>query len=215
MTDTARPPAALASADGPVRAPASPLSRLRRSPRAQRAAWALLAVVVAATLAVGAHRPSLAPRAARIAAIEADVKCPSCEDLSVAVSTAPTAIAVRHAIVQRVDAGETTAEVEQYLVGRYGPSILLRPPTSGGTGLVWELPLAAAAAGVAGLGVVFWRRRRVAAVALAAEDDELVRRALDAGAAAGPAAGDTPGTRGGERSRSAVDAAADDGAVRR
>jgi cytochrome c-type biogenesis protein CcmH len=153
-------------------------SAVRRSATVQRVAWAVLGVVVVVAMVVGWQRASLPPRAARIAAIEADVKCPSCEDLSVAVSTAPTAKAVRQVIVQRVDAGASTASIEQYLIGRYGPSILLRPPTSGLSGLVWEVPLAVAAVAVVALGTVFWRRRSVAAVAVDDRDDELVRRAL-------------------------------------
>ena len=154
------------------------LARYRRSARVQRAAWIILLVVVAAALVAGWHRPAGSLRSQRIAAIESSVKCPSCEDLSVAQSTAPTAIAVRAAIVARVDRGQSTAQIEEFLVSRYGTGILLQPSTSGATGLVWELPLVAAAAGIGALGVVFWRRRRIGGLVVAAEDDDLVRRAL-------------------------------------
>ena len=154
-------------------------SQVRRSARNQRVAWVVLAVAVAVALVVGAHRPTPPRRSAEIAAIEADTKCPSCEDLSVATSTAPTAIAARAAIVKRIDAGQSPKQVEDYLVSRYGQGILLRPPTSGLTGLVWELPLLAAGLAAVALGVFFWRRRRVTAVAVSEEDDELVRRLLE------------------------------------
>jgi len=152
--------------------------RVRRSPAAQRAAWIVLGVVVVVALVVGWHRPTPPRRASEIATIEADTKCPSCEDLSVADSTAPTAIAARQAIVRRIDEGQSPAQVQAYLVSRYGQGILLRPPTSGATGLVWEIPLGAGAVAIAVLGVVFWRRRRVTAVDVAAEDAELVRQML-------------------------------------
>lgn len=172
-------------------------SRLRRSARAQRVAWVVLAVAVAAALVVGAHRPTPPRRAAEIAAIEANTKCPSCEDLSVATSTAPTAIAARAAIVKRVDAGQSPTQVEKYLISRYGQGILLRPPTSGLSGLVWELPLVAAGLGVVALGVFFWRRRRVRGVTVSEEDDELVRRLLEAdGQSAGSRGSDWPPDRG-------------------
>jgi cytochrome c-type biogenesis protein CcmH len=155
------------------------LRAYRRSASVQRLAWLVLGVVVATALAIGWSRATLPPRAARIAAIEADVKCPSCEDLSVAVSTAPTAVAVRSVIVHRVDAGQSTAAIEQYLVSRYGPSILLRPPTTGGTGLVWEIPLAVGALSIFALAGVFWRRRSIGTVAVSESDLDLVRRALE------------------------------------
>jgi len=155
-----------------------PLRRMRRSPAAQRGAWLVLGIMVVVALVVGWHRPTAPRRATEIATIEADTKCPSCEDLSVADSTAPTAIAARQAIVHRIDEGETPAQVQAYLVSRYGPGILLRPPTSGATGLVWEIPLAGGVVAIAALGVVFWRRRRVSGVDVAAEDAEIVRRML-------------------------------------
>ena len=50
--------------------------------------------------------------------------------------------------------------IEQRLVAQYGPSILLEPPDSGLSSLVWLLPLAAGCLSVGGLGVFFWRRSR-------------------------------------------------------
>lgn len=142
-------------------------------------AWVAVAVVVAVALTVGARRPASARSAAqRAAAIEADVRCPSCEDISVAQSSAPTALAIRQAVASRIAAGQSDATIEAYLVSRYGQAILLRPPAGGGTSLVWVLPVVAVAAAVAGLGIVFWRRRRVVPVVVADADRDLVDRAL-------------------------------------
>ena len=142
-------------------------------------AWVAVAVVLAVTLAVGGRRPSPAPTPIqRAAAIEADVRCPSCEDISVAQSSAPTAQAIRQAVAARIAGGQSDAAIEAWLVSRYGPAILLRPSTGGGTSLVWVLPVVAVAVALGGLGTVFWRRRRVAPVALSDEDQALVDRAL-------------------------------------
>ena len=53
-----------------------------------------------------------------------------------------------------------TCRSTQFLVSRYGPSILLRPPVRGLTAWVWVVPPVAVAAAVAGLGRCCWRRRQ-------------------------------------------------------
>jgi cytochrome c-type biogenesis protein CcmH len=138
-----------------------------------------LGVVLGVALFVGAGRPASRPSPAqRAAAIEADVRCPSCEDISVAQSSAPTARAIRQAVTDRVAVGASDAAVEDYLVSRYGPGILLRPPAHGTVGLVWLVPVAALAVALGILGTFFWRRRRVVALAVSDEDRVLVERAL-------------------------------------
>jgi cytochrome c-type biogenesis protein CcmH len=117
-------------------------------------------VVLAVALAVGAGAfsggtPSAAERAA---ALEAQVRCPSCEDISVAQSSASTAIALRHQIAQQVRQGRSDAEIEDGLVARYGPTILLRPPAHGLATAVYVVPAVAGALAVGALGLLFWRR---------------------------------------------------------
>jgi cytochrome c-type biogenesis protein CcmH len=141
--------------------------------------WVALVLVLAAALAFAASRgggPLTASQ--RADAIDAGLKCPSCEAISVRDSSAPTAVAVRQVVLARVRAGQSDQQIDDYLVSRYGPSILLSPPASGLTTVVWVVPLLAAAGGVIGLGAFFWRRRRLVPASVTAEDRALVDRAL-------------------------------------
>jgi cytochrome c-type biogenesis protein CcmH len=124
--------------------------------------WTLLGVVLVVALLVGSGVFSSTPptNAQRAASIESVIRCPSCEDLSVAVSSAPTAVTVRATVRELVDHGLTDRQIEDYLVARYGSTIVLDPPTSGWSSLVWVLPVAGGALAAVVLVVVLVRRRR-------------------------------------------------------
>jgi cytochrome c-type biogenesis protein CcmH len=161
--------------------------------RQGRLPWIALAVVVVVALVIGATHSTPLDERHRIAALEASVKCPSCEDLSVADSSAPSAVQIRALIVSDIRSGESDGQIQQYLVSRYGPQILLRPATSGTVGLVWILPAAGLVVALGALGVVFWHRRRVGGDGdrPSDEDRQLVEEALvaRAGGPSGPEVG--------------------------
>lgn len=151
--DAPSPPAA----GGPAAGPAAG----RRRPRPWLGLGALL-VVLAVALAIGGGLGQGGHQTAdqRAASLDAQLRCPSCNDLSVAQSSASAAVAVRHEVLHLVRAGSTDQQIEDRLVGQYGPTILLRPPTSGLVSLVWIVPALAGAAALAALGYLFWKRSR-------------------------------------------------------
>jgi len=151
--------------------------------------WVILGVVLAAALVFSVSRGGPPTVAERAAALDGVLKCPSCDGISVADSSASTAAAVRQVVLTRVRAGESDQQIEQYLVSRYGPSILLRPPTTGLTAVVWVVPVLAAVGGLGGLGLFFWRRRRPVGVSVTTEDRALVERAIAAAHGQAPLAG--------------------------
>lgn len=132
-----------------------------RRPRPWLGLGTLLVVLVVA-LAIGSGLGSGGHQTAaqRAAALDSQIKCPSCDDLSVAQSSASAAVAVRHEVLRLARRGETDQQIEDALVSQYGPTILLRPPTSGLTSLVWIVPAVAGTTAVVALGVLFWRRGR-------------------------------------------------------
>jgi cytochrome c-type biogenesis protein CcmH len=101
--------------------------------------WFVAFLCVLALALVAA--PSTASAQGRIAHLETLVKCPACDDLSVAQSNATSALAVREDITRRVKAGESDNKILTSLEATYGTSILLSPATSGLGSLLWVVPL--------------------------------------------------------------------------
>ena len=152
-------------------------------------AWVVLALVLAGALAVGAsHRSGPATAAQRAASLDAQLRCPSCDDVSVANSSAASAVAIRQLVLADANAGVSDQAIVAYLQSRY-PGIALRPSTSGLEGVVWFAPLAGFVLAAVLVGRLFWRKRsRDVHVHLEDEDRRLV---AEAQRAAGNLRGDT------------------------
>jgi len=119
--------------------------------------WVFACVVVGALIVAAQGTTNTA--SSRAAHLESLVRCPSCEDLSVAQSNATAAIAVRNEIVAQVRAGRSDTEILTSLEATYGSAILLSPSTSGLGIVLWLAPT------LVGLlllvsGARLWRRRR-------------------------------------------------------
>ena len=145
------------------------------------APWVLLAVVVAVGLAIGASHRSTPPTLdQRVRTIASQIRCPSCADLTSAQSNSETAVAVRNLIRRDLVAGQSPAQIEQYLADRYGNDILLRPPARGIDALVWVLPVVAAGLAAAGVALGLRRWRPNGSPSGAGETDRrLVEQALE------------------------------------
>lgn len=89
--------------------------------------------------------------------IASSLRCPVCQNLSVADSPSPLAVEMRGIIRRKLEAGESREAITQYFVTSYGESVLLDPPRQGFTLLVW---LGAAASVVGGLFLVIAKVRR-------------------------------------------------------
>jgi len=128
-------------------------------------------------LAVAA-RPKVDHREdARVARIGKELRCPTCRGLSVAESDAEAATAVKVFIHDRIRQGAGDGQIKAELQDRFGAGILLRPPASGLSGLVWAIPVAAFVVAVGGLAYAFWRWRARALRAPSDDDILLVERA--------------------------------------
>jgi cytochrome c-type biogenesis protein CcmH len=107
---------------------------------------ALAALAVA--LALGA-RPHEVTGAERVDRITSELRCPVCQGLSVKDSPSETAREMRTLVERRVSEGRSDAEIEAEFRAAYGDWVFLSPPVLAWAGLVWLVPLAALAAGLA------------------------------------------------------------------
>ena len=110
-----------------------------------------------------------------------ELRCLVCQNQSIEDSDAPLARDLRRLVRERVAAGEDQATVISFVHQRYGDFVLLRPPITAATMLLWATPFLALAGGIA---VIILRRRRAVAEATALSPEEARRLAeLDRGTA--------------------------------
>jgi cytochrome c-type biogenesis protein CcmH len=102
-----------------------------------------------------------------------ELRCMVCQNQSIDDSEAPLARDLRLLVRERIAAGDSDAEVMDFLVARYGEFVLLKPRLKSHTLLLWLLPPFALAGG----GLALWahNRRRTNA----AREDALFKLTAD------------------------------------
>ena len=95
---------------------------------------------------------------ARFHALAAELRCVMCQNQSLADSNALIALSLRREVLELMRAGQSDAQIKDFLVQRYGEFVLYKPRVEGRTWLLWLGPAAILLAGAA-LVVVLVRRR--------------------------------------------------------
>jgi cytochrome c-type biogenesis protein CcmH len=103
-----------------------------------------------------------------------ELRCMVCQNQSIDDSEAPLARDLRLLVRERIAAGDSDAQVMDFLVARYGEFVLLKPRLKSHTLLLWLLPPFALAGG--GLALWMHNRRRTKA---ARKDDSLFKLTAD------------------------------------
>jgi cytochrome c-type biogenesis protein CcmH len=104
-------------------------------------------VAVAATLAPGSGGGARTLDD-RLQDVASGLRCPVCQNLSVADSPSVLAREMRSEIASRLGAGDTPEEVRDFFVERYGEWVLLAPTREGLNLLPWLVPVAGLLLGV-------------------------------------------------------------------
>lgn len=94
---------------------------------------------------------------ARFHALAAELRCVQCQNQSLADSNAQIAHDLRREVLTLMQQGHDDAQIKQFLVDRYGPFVLYRPPMDARNSLLWFGP---AVLLLGGAGVLVWVVRR-------------------------------------------------------
>jgi cytochrome c-type biogenesis protein CcmH len=127
------------------------------------AIWIALIPLVATAFLMAAPGPDAIEQ--RVQAISDQLRCPTCQAISVKDSEAAFSVQIRDKVRHMLEEGQSEDQIKAYFVSRYGEWILRSPPKAGVGLVVWVLPFAAIL--VAG-GLIAWgitRRSRARAVA--------------------------------------------------
>src|SRR6266699_3602279 len=100
-----------------------------------------------------------------------ELRCMVCQNQSIDDSEAPLARDLRLLVRERIAAGDSDAQVIDFLVARYGEFVLLKPRLKPHTLLLWLLPPLALAGG----GLALWMHGRRRSGSVAAEDQSSVK----------------------------------------
>ncbi|MFZ0528650.1 MAG: cytochrome c-type biogenesis protein [Xanthobacteraceae bacterium] len=102
---------------------------------------------------------------ARARAISQELRCLVCQNESIDESEAPLAHDLRVLVRQRIEAGDSDAQVMNFIVARYGEFVLLKPRLEWRTALLWGTPPGLLLIGIVML-LIAARRRKGGAVAI-------------------------------------------------
>lgn len=109
--------------------------------------------------------------------ISAELRCLVCQNQSIDDSDAPLARDLRLLVRERLKKGDSKSEIINFLVARYGEFVLLRPPFSAKTYLLWFAPLLLLGVGSYLAYRIFGGKRSVVASPTPLSDNE--RASLD------------------------------------
>ncbi|TGD45309.1 cytochrome c-type biogenesis protein CcmH [Pseudotabrizicola sediminis] len=112
---------------------------------------------------------------ARARAISRDLRCPVCQGESIDDSNAPISRDLRLVVRERIMAGDTDAQVIDFVVSRYGEFVLFNPKAEGANLILWLAGPSVFLLGAAGAFVYIRRRGQPIAPDVALSADEQAR----------------------------------------
>ena len=115
---------------------------------------------------------------ARARALSTELRCMVCQNQSIDVSDAELARDLRVLVRERLSAGDSDAEVLDYIVSRYGEFVLLKPQFNIRNALLWGAPLLRLLVGGGVMLATGRSRRKPEPKALSAEESAALNKIL-------------------------------------
>lgn len=144
-------------------------------------AFALLLALCLPALAVNPDEVLADPMLeARAREISAELRCLVCQNQSIDDSDADLARDLRIIVRERLVAGDSDAQVKDYIVSRYGEFVLLRPVFAPHTLLLWAAAPVILVGGFIGIWLAA-RRRPAAEPGSLTHEEEAALKALQSG----------------------------------
>jgi cytochrome c-type biogenesis protein CcmH len=116
---------------------------------------------------------------ARARAISAGLRCLVCQNQSIDDSEAPLAKDLRVLVRERLKAGDTDQQIEDFVVARYGEFVLLKPRFEPHTLLLWFATPVLFLAALLIVTLAHRRRSTAAAPPLSKTEERKLKRLLD------------------------------------
>lgn len=127
--------------------------------------WGVLSLALIAAMAL-AHgcvtttAPSVPEAERRASELNKSLMCPVCPGESIDQSQNPLAAQMRAIVDEKLALGWSEREIKDFFVERYGPSVLMEPPSAGFGFAAWIVPPLAFALAIASLYLTLrWMRR--------------------------------------------------------
>lgn len=142
----------------------------------------LLMLVGVAHAAIDTYEFASEAERARYRQLTEELRCPKCQNQNIADSDAPIAMDLRAEIYRKLEAGDSNAQIIDYLVARYGDFVLYKPPVTRRTLLLWYGPAALLVGGFILVGVIVLRRRKAgveASTGLSSDEQQRLAQLLE------------------------------------
>lgn len=110
-----------------------------------------------------------------------ELRCPKCQNQTIADSDAPLSQDMRQRVYEMIMAGNTNAEIIDFMKVRYGDFVHYRPPVNRSTLILWFGPLLAFLIGIIVIVINVRMRRNDAEAELTAEEEARLRAVMAAG----------------------------------
>ena len=140
---------------------------------------ALILVSSSAWAVIETYEFSSPDLASRYHLLSQELRCPKCQNQNIADSNAPIARDLRVVLYEQLEAGQTDAQILDFMVARYGQFVRYRPEVDRQTALLWWSPLLLMALGGVGLARHFRKKDHHLVQGLTAAERDQVNRLLE------------------------------------